>query len=468
MPYRDLRDWLERLERENELLRIKEEISLEPDVGSIGDAICSIEGPGIFAERLTGVKTPLTIGLHASFRRTAMAMDLPKHATRRQQVNAWIDAYGRYPVKAKVVSDAPCKENILTGESVNLFQFPIPRIHANDASFYISKPMCITKDPESDWVNVGMHRMMVLDKSKTTVFAVSAAQHFRYHLRRYLALGKPMEMAVALGTEPVLPMIAGMKIPAGWNEYDYAGAVRKEPLELVRGESVDLPVPARAEIILEGIVRTDEQILEGPFAEHPGCYSGCSWSPVFEIQAITHRNNPIYDCLLVGNKPYNESIYMTMLSVIGGVQQEIKTMLPQVTELAYHLPYLYNVVVQGKWGHTGEPKRAMNALWASRYGVQMKMITVVDEDIDPWDEKQVLWAIAARCQANKDVVIIPGTEGALDPSKDSDDSSCKLGIDATKSRPPFYRHKPVHWVEPGEKMEDWKEKILQLWEKGRR
>ena len=396
-----------------------------------------------------------------------MAMDLPKDTSRRQQVKAWIDAYNRYPVKAKVVSDAPCKENVLARDEVNLFRFPIPRINSNDASFYISKPMCISKDPDSDWINVAMQRMMVLHRNQTAVLASTLGRHIRHHWRKWQGIGKPMEMAVAIGTEPVLPMIAGMKIPAGWNEYDYAGAVRKEPEELVKGETVDLPVPARAEIVLEGVLRTDTQVLEGPFAEHTGAYSGCFWTPVFEIQAITYRNNPIYDCLFVG-KPYNESVYMTMLSALAGLQQEIQAMFPQVTELAYHLPYLYNVVVQGKWGHAGEPKRVMNGLWGSRWGASIKMITVVDEDIDPWDEKQVLWAIAARCQADKDIVMIPGSEGNLDPSKDPDDSSCKLGIDATKSRPPFYRHRPVHWVEPRERTEEWKDKILLQWQKGGR
>ena len=467
MPYRDLRDWIQKLEEEGELVRIKDEINPEPDVGAIGRAVGDIAGPGILAEKVTGFEIPLATCLTGSWRATALALDLSKSTSRRDMVKVWMDAFNRYPVKAKVVSNAPCKENILTGEKVNIFQFPISRINPNDASFYISKGMSITKDLKSGWQNVGIYRIMVLDKNKVAISVQTAAQHFRFHLRKYLEGGKPMEVAVAIGTEPVLPMVATMKIPAGWNEYDFAGALRKGPAELVKAETVDLMVPARAEIVLEGILHTEAQVVEAPFGEHTGAYSGCFWTPVFEINAITHRNNPIYESLYLG-KPYTECNYLSMLGKIAGLQYELQAKFPQITEIAYQLPDLYNLVIQGRWGHTGEPKRVMNACWGSSFGVPTKMVTVVDEDVDPWDAQDVLWAIATRCQAGKDVVIIPGCEGSLDPSRETDATSCKFGIDATKTRPPFDRHKPVSWISPPKGTQDWKEKIIQLWQKGRR
>ena len=205
--------------------------------------------------------------------------------------------------------------------------------------------------------------------------------------------------------------------------------------------------------------------FEGPAGEHTGSYSGCFWTPVFEIKAITHRNNPIYESLYLG-KPYTECNYLSMLGKIAGLQYELQARFPQITEIAYQLPDLYNLVIQGRWGHTGEPKRMMNACWGSSFGVPTKMVTIVDEDVDPWDAQDVLWAIATRCQASKDLVIIPGCEGSLDPSKEPDATSCKLGIDATKTRPPFHRHKPINWVSPPRGTQEWKERILQLWQRG--
>ncbi|MFC1894175.1 UbiD family decarboxylase [Chloroflexota bacterium] len=465
MPYRDLRDWIERLEKEGELLRIREEISPEPDVGALGRATCDIEGPGILAEKITGFEGRLATCLMASWRTTALALDLPKDTSRRDMVKAWMDAFDRPAVKAKVVSDAPCKENILTGEKIDLFQFPIPRINFNDASFYISKGMSITRDPDSDWTNVGIYRMMVLDRNRTAIHVTTPAQHFRFHIRKHYEAGKPMDVAVAIGTEPVLPMVAAMKIPGGWSEYDFAGTLREEPEELVKAETIDLLVPARAEIVLEGVVHTDRQVFEGPFGEHTGAYSSCYWASAFEIKAITHRNNPIFESLYLG-RPYSECNYLSMLGKIAGLQYELQGKFPQITEIAYQLPDLYNVVVQGRWGHTGEPKRVMSAFWGSSFGVPTKMVTVVDEDIDPWDAQDVLWAIATRCQASKDIVIIPGCEGALDPSTEPDATSCKLGIDATKTRPPFHRHKTINWITPPRGTQEWKDKILQLCQRG--
>jgi 4-hydroxybenzoate decarboxylase len=309
MPYKDLREWIQRLEEEGELVRIKDEISPEPDVGAIGRAVGDIAGPGIFIEKITGFEIPLATCLTGSWRATALALDLRKDTNRRDMVKVWMDAFEKYPVKAKVVNDAPCKENILIGEKVNLFQFPIPRINPDDASFYISKGNSITKDPDSEWINVGIYRMMLLDRNKIALSVQTAAQHFRFHLRKYYEAGKPMEVAVAIGTEPVLPMVATMKIPAGWNEYEFAGTLRKEPEELVKAETVDLLVPARAEIILEGIIRTETQVLEAPFGEHTGSYSGCFWTPVFELKAITHRNSPIYESLYLGKPIRSATIY---------------------------------------------------------------------------------------------------------------------------------------------------------------
>ena len=270
-----------------------------------------------------------------------------------------------------------------------------------------------------------------------------------------------MEMAVALGTEPVLPMIAGTRIPPDWSEYDFAGALKGEPVEVVRGETVDLPVPAGAEIVLEGEVGP-EKAFEGPFGEYHGAYSGYLRLPVFNIRAVSHRNHPIFDTLYIG-RPNSENHYMTLFGKLVGAEEEMKRLVPSITRMAYLGPYGMNAVVQGRWRHSGEPRRAMNAWWGSSFGPHGKLFICVDEDVDPWDPFDVMWAIATRVQGDRDIVLMPHSEGVLDPTSDREGLSCKIGIDATKPRYPAYPYEPVDWVTEPPGTDQWKEKILRQW-----
>lgn len=452
--YRDLRDWISFLEKEKDLIRIKEEISLEPDAGAIGRAICDTEGPGVLAENIAGFESPMSIGLHASWRRAAMAAGLPKDLPHKERVKAWKNWFEKPGIKPRVVKDAPCKENILKGDQVNLFKFPIPRINIHDGSFYISKPMAITKDPESDWVNVGMQRMMVLDRNKTGYMFTAPASNTRMIFQKYIKQGKDMPMVVALGTEPVLPIMAGSWIPVGWNELDIAGTVRGEPEEIIQAETCDLPVPARAEIILEGKLKFKERAIEGPFGESHGAYSGYFTTPVFEIEVITHRNNPIYDALFMG-RTIAENHYMTTHSKLAGDFVNFMTNHPEITDMAYTPPYPTPLVIQGNWD-AANPRAAM--LDSPR-----KVVIAVDEDIDPWNANEVLWAISMRCRADVDIIIIPDMPAGLDPAASPWRTSTRLLIDATKARPPYNRYKPVGFIEPRPETAKWKGKIQEAW-----
>lgn len=460
MVFRDLREWIRFLEEEGELLRIQEEVRLEPDVGAIGKAICESEGPGAFLEKIAGYTTPLTIGLHASWRRAALALGLKKNAPREEQLTAWSEGWKRFPVPPVEVRDGPCKENVIVGEEVNLFSFPIPRVNQQDGSFYICKPCCITRDPDTGVVNVGMYRMMALDRNKTTIL-IPPHQDAGRSYAKYRQRGQTMETAVALGTEPVLPMVAGTRIPSEWSEYDFAGALRGKPEELVRGETVDLPVPAGAEIVLEGEIGPDSA-LEGPFGEYHGAYSGYLRLPVFHIRAITHRTPPIFDTLYIG-RPNTENHYMTLFGKLVGAEAQMKNLIPSITRMAYLGPYGMNAVIQGRWRHSGEPRQAMNAWWGSSFGPHGKLLICVDEDVDPWNPFDVMWAIATRVQGDRDIVLMPHSQGVLDPTSNREGLSCKIGIDATKPRYPAYPYEPVDWVSEPPETARWKERILRHW-----
>jgi len=471
-PFRDLREWINYLDREGELLRLKEEVSLEPDVGAIAKAICEMnkrggKAPGILAENIAGCDKKLAIGLDAAWDRTAMAFGLSKEASLKEQKEAWLKAYSRYPIKARIVTpkDAPCKENILQGNEVNLFKFPIPRLNTQDAGPYLLKTLCITKDPESEWVNFGMYRAQVLDRNKTSIMT-SHTSHWGEHYTKARRLGKPLEMVIALGIDPILARVSGTRIPAEWNEFDFAGALRGEPVEIIKAESVDLPVPATAEIVLEGVLSLETNVYEGPFGEFTGAYSGMMVMPTFEIKTITHRNDPIFDHCYVG-RGWTENVYMTLVSKIVALEQELKHICPSITQIAYLQPYVENCVVQGRWLNKTEPRRVMNAVWASQAVQQNKIVTVVDEDVDPWDAEDVMWAISTRCQANTDIVMIPGAHCRLDPSVEIDGTTCLLGIDATKSKEPFPRHSISEWIVPRKETSVWEERIMRYMEGGK-
>jgi len=323
--------------------------------------------------------------------------------------------------------------------------------------------LATTKDPDSDWVSFGMYRMQVLDRNKTSIF-FSQVQHLGEHFLKCRKRGQDLEMAVAIGTDPVLAICSGTKIPGGWNEFDFAGALRGEPIEVVKAETVDLPVPATAEIVLEGVLRQDVDVLEGPFGEFQGSYSGFYVMPVFEINTITHRNNPIYDCLYLGR---GRTYYICEVPKCAALEQELKHNCPSITQVAFLDPTNHNCVVQGRWVNRSEPRRVMNAIWSSESNPQSKMVTVVDEDIDPWNATDVMWAISTRCQANTDIVMIPDAHCRLDPAVEENGTSCLLGIDATKSIEPNPRHTMPAWIAPPDGTEKWKEKILNMLQGGK-
>ncbi len=467
MVYRDLREWIEHLETEGELVRLKEEIRLEPDVGAISRAIADVQGLGVLADNIFGFHDArIAIGLSASWRRSAMTLGLPKESSHREMVKAWEKALGRYPVKAKMVAkeDAPCKQNIMRGEEVNLFSFPIPKTSLQDAAPYITKMMCITKDPDSGWVNAGMYRMQVLDRNRTGIM-FHGSRHIAEHYNKARRDKRPLEMAVAIGLDPATLLTAAVKIPRGWDEFDFAGALRQAPVELVKAETADLPVPATAEIVLEGELSLTANLLEGPFGEFTGSYSGCLMMPIFQINTITYRNNTIFDFLLCGRPPA-DGYYMSCIPSVAALEQELRHNCPNITQIAYLLPSLMNCVVQGRWTSRGEARKAILAALSSESIVNSKMVTVVDEDVDPWNAQDVLWAIVTRCQANTDLVILPGLASELDPSAEDDGTGCKFGIDATKSIATSPRHSVVQFILPRQETEAWKKRILRVMKEG--
>jgi len=458
-PASDLRHWLDFLQDDNDLWIIEDEVKPEPDIGAIGKAISDTQGPAALIKNVRGYKSPLAIGVHGAPRRVAKALGLEKDANNDQVIEAWSRALSRYPVKSVLRSDGTCKENIVKGDKVNLFDFPLHRLNSIDGSFFISKGCLISKGNDNDIVNVGIYRMMVLGKNKTAIM-MQFDQHAARHFVSQEEKGKPLQISVSIGNEPVLPMVAGAKMPYEWSEFDVAGAVRESPYELTKSETSDLPVPAHAEIILEGVIEPHLRVFEGPFGEFPGAYTGYFYAPIFTVKAITHRDNPIYETLYIG-RPDAEHHYMTRHSKLATLTNELRKVMPKITRIAYLKPYIHVAVIQGKWTHTGDPKQAINLFWGVSLGRNAKITVCVDEDVNPWDASEVMWAISTRVSSSNDIFIMHDAYQSLDPAHISG-VSIKIGIDATKPRPPYLRFKPVDWIDPPKGTDQWIAKIMKM------
>lgn len=327
---------------------------------------------------------------------------------------------------------APCKENVLTGDKIDLFKFPILKHHAMDPGPYITAGMFTCYDPDTWTDNMALHRGYVAGpreiRSLLTPFT-----HGALNLKKYEERGEVMRVAYWIGHHPAVLMGAQTRMGYPESHYEAAGGVAEEPLRLVASETLgdDFLIPADAEIIIEGVIKPGNRNLEGPFGEYTRYSGPQQMSPVIDVTAVTYRNDAIWDSLMVG-----------MNNNFGGTQEEgtiysvVKRLVPQVQRVYCPISGSgrFHAYIQIRKTSDGQPKEAiLAALTASEI---MKHVIVVDEDINIYDDRWVLWAVATRSQWDKDLVVIPGCRGAkLDPSIDGIITT-KGGIDATKPAPP--------------------------------
>lgn len=337
-------------------------------------------------------------------------------------------------IKPVVVAkdDAPCKENLLIGEKANLQKFPALKHHGMDPGHYITAGMFTCYDPDTGIDNTGFHRGFVSGPREIRCL-LTPFTHGAFNLRKHEERKETMKVAYWIGHHPAVLM--GAETRGGYPEshYEATGGVAGEPIRLVSSETLgkDFLVPADAEIIIEGLMRPGHRDLEGPFGEYPRYFGPQQMSPVFEVTAITHRNDAIWHSFMVG-----------MNNNFGGTQEEgtiysvVKRVVPQVQRVYCPISGAgrFHAYIQIRKTHEGQPKEAiMAALTASE---MTKHVIVVDEDINIYDDRWVLWAVATRSQWHKDLVVIPGCRGAkLDPSIEGVVTT-KGGIDATMPAPP--------------------------------
>ncbi|MBI4236672.1 MAG: menaquinone biosynthesis decarboxylase, partial [Chloroflexi bacterium] len=401
--YRDLREFIATLEERGELVRIKTPVTWDLEISEVTERTVKAGGPALLFEKVAGYDIPVLINTFGTARRMAWALgvedlnDLPGRVERllhmlqgppkgmMNKLRALADLAQYARIGPRRVEEAPCQEVVLTGDQVDLFKFPILQCWPLDAGRYITLPLVITQDPETSVHNLGMYRMQVFDKS-TTGMHWQTHKVGTHHQRLAGEHGlRRMEVAVALGGDPATVWTGSAPLPADVSEYLVAGFLREKPVDVVKGVSVDLEVPAEAEIVLEGYVDPTETRIEGPFGDHTGYYSLAAPYPVFHVTAVTHRRHPIYPTIIVG-RPIQEDYWM------GKATERlflpvIRLVLPEVVEINMPAEGIFHnlVVVSMKKEYPGHPRKVAYALWGLGLMMLARAIVVVDHDVNVHD-----------------------------------------------------------------------------------
>jgi 4-hydroxy-3-polyprenylbenzoate decarboxylase len=447
MPFDSLRDFLNAIEARGELLRIKEKVSPILEITEWADRTIKKNGPALLFENVEGASMPVAINLFGTLERTALALGVSDLNEIGREIDALlhqrppesiIEKLKMIPLLLKIsnypprkVNDGPCQEVVLTGDKADLGLLPALKCWPEDGGRYLTLTNVFSKDPQG-LPNCGMYRVQIYDRN-------TAGMHWHMHhdgarhFREFEKLKQRMPVAVAIGGDPAVVYSATAPMPPGIDEMFLAGFLRKRPVEMVPCVSQPgLHVPAQAEIIVEGYLEPGERRREGPFGDHTGFYSLADDYPVFHVTAITHRKQPIYQTIVVGMPPMEdtwlgkatERIFLPLL----------KLTLPEIVD--YNLPQFgvfHNCAFFSiKKSYPQHARKLMQAIWGLGQIMFTKIIVVVDEHVDVQDEDAVWFHVGANCDFSRDIDVIKGPTDVLDHASQNYGWTGKLGIDATK------------------------------------
>lgn len=478
MAFKDLHEFVAVLENKGLLHRVTTLVDPVLEITEITDRISKKGGPALFFERVKGSPYPVLINAFGSFERMSLALgvqqldeigariskmlelqdltgsllDKMKFLPRLAEMGSWVP---------KMVRKAPCQEVILRDEDATLNIFPILKCWPGDGGRYITLPLVFTKDPETGGRNLGMYRLQVFD-GKTTGMHWHVHKNGAENYRRHQKIGQRMEVAVALGGDPATIYAATAPLPHGIDEMLFAGFLRSEPVEMVKCVTVDLEVPAQADIILEGYVDLDEQRVEGPFGDHTGYYSLADYFPVFHIQCITHRKDAIYPATIVG-KPPMEDCYLAKATERIFLPL-LKMFIPEIVDINLPLEGVFHncAVVSIKKSYPGQAKKVMCAIWGMGQMMFTKMIIVVDEHVNVQDMSEVWWRVYNNTDPKRDFMMVDGPLEVLDHSSPLPTYGSKVGIDATKKWPGEGHNRD--WPEEIEMTQEIKKLVTSRWQ----
>ena len=436
--FEDLRGFLAHLESQGQLVRVKDAVDVKYEIAAGMRKTSDIEGPALLFENIKGYPGWRVLGgLFATRKLVALGLGVPQE----QMLERYLTLEDQR-IPPEMVTNGPVKEIKWTGSQIDLNKIPIVTHASKDCGPYVTIGVQIGKDTDSGIRNLSIHRMLLLGKDRLSLWA-PADHHLGRMILKAEEKGRGLEVATAVGVDPAIIVGSQSKVPYGIDEFHVAGGLRGAPVKLIKCETIDVEVPALAEVVIEGVTIPGERVADGPYGEYPGCYSEAKQAPVLKVTAITMRNNPIWQTALTG-MPVTENHTLIEYGNAAVVYREVKKIVPEVKaiNLTPGGTFRHHVVVSIKKRAENEGRNVILSLLS--LGIGLKQVIVVDDDIDPFDPMQVDWALATRMQADKDVIIIPRIAcSTLDPSVPEPRVTAGLGIDATAPMKDRWRFEKV-------------------------
>ncbi len=482
MKYKDLRDFIAQLEKQGELKRITAEVDPNLEMTEISDRVLRQGGPALLFENPKGFNTPVLTNLFGTPKRVAMGMGEDNVEALREvgKLLAFLkepeppkgfkDAWQSIPKFKKVLDmapkqlkKAPCQEVVIEKDDVDLTTIPIQTCWPGDVAPLITWGLVVTKGPEKARQNLGIYRQQLIGKNRLIMRWLShrgGALDFRDWQKAHP--GKPFPIAVALGADPATILGAVTPVPDTLSEYAFAGLLRGSKTEVVKCANFDLQVPASAEYILEGYLYPDDTAEEGPYGDHTGYYNEVETFPVFTVERITHRKDPIYHSTYTGRPPDEPAILGVALNEV--FVPILQKQFPEIVD--FYLPpegCSYRVaIVSMKKQYPGHAKRVMMGVWSFlRQFMYTKFVIVVDDDINTRDWKDVIWAMTTRMDPARDTLLIENTPiDYLDFASPVSGLGSKMGMDATNK---WKGETTREWGEPIVMDEAVKERVDKMW-----
>ena len=446
MPYYSLADFVQDLERKGELKRITHPVKVELEITEIADRVMKSGGPALLFENVVGKRVPVLINAFGSAQRMALALgvaDIEEIAREiqkliqtkppksfRDKLNLLGELIRLAGIPPKIVKEGACQEVVHRDPDLGIL--PVLTCWPGDAGPFITLPMVFSKDPLSGTRNVGLYRMQIFDRRTTGMhwhLHKVGARHFQ---RRKEQTGR-LELAVSLGGDPAMIYAATAPLPDQIDEILFCGFLRKKGVELVKGVTVDVEVPANSDIVIEGYVDPAEPLRrEGPFGDHTGFYSLADDYPVFHVTCITHRNNPIYPTTIVGRPPMEDAY-------LGKATERlflplVRITLPEIVDmnLPVHGVFHNLAIISIKKEYPAQARKVMHALWGLGQMMFTKTLIIVDHDVNIHDLSEVTWVVGNNIDPKRDTVFVDGPVDVLDHAAPALGLGSKMGIDATR------------------------------------
>jgi 4-hydroxy-3-polyprenylbenzoate decarboxylase len=476
MAYRDLREFIRALEENHELKRIPFEVDPVLEITEFADRAVKAGRPALLFEKPKGYTIPVLINSFAGMRKMEIALEVDSVEEVAARIVEFLEMrmpeglIGKLKMLPKlaemgaffpkIVNRGPCQE-IVKREGFSLFDYPVLQCWPDDGGRFITLPLVFSKNPDTGKRNCGMYRMQLFDDRTCGMHWQTHKQGAEHYRRSQHHGRRRMDVAVAIGAEPTTMYSAILPLPPDLDEMMISGFLRQSPVEMVKCQTIDLEVPANAEIVLEGYVELGELRTEGPFGDHTGFYSLADDYPVFHVECITQRANPIYCTTIVGPPPM-EDYYM------GKAIERIflplmRLQLPEVRDIAMPPEGVFHnlILVAIRKSYPGHARKVMHSIWGTGQAMFSKVIVVVDEDVNVQDYREVLWKALNNIDPQRDIEFALGPVDSLDHSSRLPNYGSKMGVDATRKWPGEGFTRP--WPDVIRMRDDVRQRVDALW-----